>query len=174
MNARTDKARTQSRLVCRAPNHRETNVLQRAWADHLNGFAWDHAVTLTSRYPMSRVAIARAFTNKFVRRLSRRLQGPVPFFWIVEQATHGFPHLHALVSSTARLSVEEMQGLWSMGFTRIVTYDARRGAAFYTTKDIASPDRDDYGVSRRLPRRIAYVVEKRSSLASSTPRLRGP
>ena len=147
-----------ARPSARSERAGEGRALRQAWADHLTRYEWSHFVTLTSRLSMTPDHLRREFVSGYVRRLARMAQGPVPWFYVVERSA-GMPHLHALLARTDDLSLEEIRRAWKLGFTDAERYDARRGAAYYLTKEMvdaetgASPGADDYDLSRRLPPR---------------------
>jgi hypothetical protein len=123
-------------------------------AKFLDNFEWDHFVTLTTRRPITEENIARLFKDRFIRKLAFTARCPIPYFYAVEggDATGGYPHLHALISGSKGVSIEQVRRAWQAGVTDARRYEASRGAAYYVTKGIiASPDQ--YNLSRRMPPR---------------------
>jgi hypothetical protein len=64
----------------------------------------------------------------------------------------GWPHVHAFVAGTERLSVPQLQHAWRHGFTDVAVYDPALGAPYYITKQVTGPC-EHYGIWGRLPPR---------------------
>lgn len=124
--------------------------LREEWTRHLAQYEWDHYCTLTSE-PTVADRLRREFVNGFVRRLARATQGPVPWFYTLERGAAGTAHMHALIAGTHRLTLEQVQRAWRLGFAQVRRYDPARGAAYYLTKRLDTAAAD-YDVSSRLPR----------------------
>ena len=124
----------------------------RDWGAYLSQFEWDHVLHLTSETPTTPRRLVRLFLDRFVRRAAFRARRPVPYFYAVESNVSGHPHLHALVAGSAHLTVRQLAQRWEAGFSRILVYDATKGAAFYVSKSLLDGC-DDYDVSRRIPPR---------------------
>lgn len=128
---------------------------RRAWGDWLRCYQWSHVVTLTTRHPTTATQLRKQFHNAFIRRLGRLARRSVQWFFAIESGPLGDqPHVHALISGTSELTVAQIAGAWKEGITRVNAYDARRGAAFYVSKELSRIP-DDYDMSRRFPRRFA-------------------
>ena len=112
-------------------------VARRVWGDWLNQFSWDHFATLTFRHQPSSPGAIRRF-GVFVRRLEQRAQERVHWFYVLERGAAGMFHLHSLLSGTNRLHAASVADAWSWGRADASDYDARRGAAYYVTKSVAS------------------------------------
>lgn len=91
----------------------------------------------------------RDFEQRFVRRLARRAQRGIGYFYAVETAsrTAGFPHLHALLVGTSGVRSEDIRSYWPSGISKVEKYDSRHGAAYYVSKD-ALKNADHWNVSR--------------------------
>ena len=78
----------------------------------------------------------------FVRYLTKVAQGPVPYFYVIEGGVLGdHPHIHALVAGTGNLDTDRIANAWRHAAPErclVSTYDRRRGAAHYISKEIAS------------------------------------
>jgi hypothetical protein len=114
-------------------------------------------VTLTTRDAHGVTRLVREFTDVFVRKLAWASGAPVPWFYAVEGAALGHPHLHALVHIRAALTTADVAAAWGLGFTRVLRYDSARGAAYYLTKELTMHP-DGYDISRRLPPRRARAA----------------
>jgi|SRR5581483_5287079 len=110
-------------------------MLSHALGGYLRDFAWDHFATLTYRKKPLVEAVCRDFEHGWIRRLAWFTRRSVPYFYVIEPTTVGWPHIHALTAATADLSLECMERGWKSGFTRIARYRRdERGAALYVTK----------------------------------------
>ncbi len=110
---------------------------RRAWGAFLSGFLWHHFATLTFAYQPSVPVAIRRF-GVFVRRLEQRAQERVHWFYVLERGAAGMFHVHSLLSGTNRLHAASVADAWSWGRADASDYDARRGAAYYVTKSVAS------------------------------------
>lgn len=124
--------------------------LGEAWAAHLRLRKWDHIATLTTAREAKPEGLLRAFRDGFVRALASRARQGVPYFVVVEAHISGAPHLHALVSGTAALSVREVSGCWLPGLARVARFRPHLRGEAYVVKMIARPH-TIYEISRRLP-----------------------
>jgi hypothetical protein len=128
-----------------------SDQLPEAWGAFLHQFAWDHVATLTFRHSPSVDAAIREFLN-WIRRLSKRTQGAIPWFSALERGRSGWLHHHVLTAGTASLTVETMRETWWTwgGISKIEVFDPARGAAWYVSKGV--PERCAwYDVTRRRP-----------------------
>jgi hypothetical protein len=141
------------RVSSAARGHREATMPsspEQACGAWLRGFVWDHYVTLTAAGDLSPARLRREFIDVFVRRLARRAQRPICWFYVIERGGVGGPaHVHALVAGTARLTTHDIALAWKLGHTRILCYDAARGAAYYVAKRLG--EWTDYDISSRRP-----------------------
>ncbi len=142
----------------------ELRDLRKAWASWLRTFEWHHYATLTFKRPVT-CGAAAAFFRRWIRRLEQRAGRRVDWFAVVELSRAGDVHLHALVGRTGDVTPKKLGAAWSWGWTRITRYDARRGAAAYACKHLASPS-VEYDVSARLERirRLEWSEIGRSEL----------
>ena len=122
----------------------------RAWASLLRTCEWDHYVTLTIRWSVPADA-AEAYFRRWARRVEQRAQCRLDWFLVLEHSFAGHVHIHALVNNTGVLRSRELAAAWSWGWTRIVRYDRRRGAARYVSKNLDKPN-VRYEISPRLKR----------------------
>jgi hypothetical protein len=125
------------------------------WDSWLQLARWSHFVTLTTRELVSVDRLRHEFVHGFVRRLAKAAQRPLGWFYAIEM--HGDrerPHVHALLSGTEALHVDQVVRHWRAGHSRITVYDPRRGAAQYVGKTLAR-NPDCYDISRRRPPRAA-------------------
>lgn len=125
---------------------------RRAWGDWLNGFAWDHFVTLTtdSGEPFSAPALERAF-NRYVASLAP-IAAPVELSWFRAIEPNERGNVHALLAGTSGIGIRALRDakLWPHGNVHCVKYDGDRGAPHYCTKRIGKGC-DDYDISAALP-----------------------
>ncbi len=133
--------------------------LRRAWIEWLNAHKWSHFVTLTSSAPLTREALTREFTQRFIRRLAWLAGQAIPWFRVFEIGKSGEkPHVHCLLAGTELLAIERIRAPWTLGNTDARVYDATLGAAAYLTKEMSARP-DDYDISgSRLPRRDVQTV----------------
>jgi hypothetical protein len=127
--------------------------LREAWAEYLGQFAWDQFATLTARHAGPAENIVREFHHRLIRRVARAAQQPVSWFYSLERSSNHSAHLHALLWTGKRLSASEVQRSWSMGHSRVVEYDPRRGAAYYVSKELFGIS-GEFDMSIRLPPRL--------------------
>ena len=124
---------------------------RRGWGTYLRTFAWTHTLHLTSRFMTSTATMEREF-HRFRRIIARNAQGPVPFFYAVEEGVAGFPHIHGLIAGTGHLTTAQLEKRWRLGHTAVGVYDPRLVGCYYCTKDLDSEiDRYDFDF-RHLPR----------------------
>lgn len=125
-----------------------------AMAEHLSRYEWDHFVTLTTRNALAADGLMRAMKNRFLRCLARKAQKSLTWFYVVEggEPLGGHHHLHALVQGTGGLTTRAIERSWPLGFTRVVRYSQRRGAAWYVAMHLRNPAAD-WDLSRRIVRR---------------------
>jgi len=127
--------------------------LQAGWQEFLRGVAWKHTMTVTTRFPMSRVALRREIVCGLIRRLARNSQHAVDWFYAIEQTTTGHPHAHVLLAGTDILTASEIERAWKAGMTRVqaLPSDADEAAVYaiaYVLKKVGH-DPDDYDLARR-------------------------
>ena len=106
-------------------------------------------ITLTTRFPRSGDALAREFTNVFVRRLERIAQRRVLWFYSVERTHEAHLHIHGLLYGTSALRLLQIQSAWRLGITDVRVFQTARGGAQYVAKQCYSLQ--EYDISRRLP-----------------------
>lgn len=129
-----------------APDPRE------AWFDLLSAHRWDHAVTLTTRYPLSRPQLEDQIV-RYARKLARTAQHRIPWFAAFER-THdaGHWHAHLLIAGTLGIPHRKLTKAWTHGFTSVDTLQDARRAIRYAVKHLNN-DPDSYALSRRWIRR---------------------
>ncbi len=133
--------------------------VQHAWGRHLGQYLWTHWVTLTSRFgDTTPRQLQRRFRDKFIRRLARHAQRPVPWFAATERGAAGRIHVHALIY--AKLPEECVKSLWDVGRADVQQFDPDRGAAFYLAKWLHLPDDDFERIhfSRRMPPHVSRAA----------------
>ena len=125
--------------------------LRQALGEWIEGRAWDHYATLTTAKPVTRSRLFTMFRNRFVRKLEQLAQRRIDWLLVVEgDSARKHIHLHALLYSTARLRVPDIQHRWGLGRSRVEIYRPFGGAAPYMAKDLPeNPWAWDF--SRRLP-----------------------
>lgn len=129
-----------------------------AWGPWLNRFRWHHFVTLTfGGHTYANAAVIHFL--KWVRRLERRAQHAVHWFFVVELDAGGGAHVHCLVGNTHNLTTRQLSAAWHLGFTRVLRFNPRQGAAYYVSKHIGDAV-VQYDISPRLKR----VYEDRTDL----------
>jgi hypothetical protein len=143
--------------------HTENN-LPTSYGEYLDGFAWEHFVTLTSARKRTPDELLRLFVDKFVRQLASVAQRSVCWFVAVEGGDDDRrPHLHAVVWAAGRLSNQELVRAWTtstpegrrvpLGRAEVDAYDRELRGVFYLTKEL-TPVRDWYDVSKTTPPRL--------------------
>lgn len=113
----------------------------------LNGYRWDHFVTLTHRYPQSGDRDVYAW----LRRLEQRAGRAVQFAVFSERTTDGFVHHHALIHGSAGLGTAAVRQAWKSGISHVEEYDASRGASHYVCKHYGDAELVSWNVSRGMP-----------------------
>jgi hypothetical protein len=118
--------------------------LVEGWGQFLSKFPWDWFVTLTFRDPVGSFRAHRLF-GYFVRDLERAAGIPIFWFHADEIGPRGGRfHIHALIGNVAHLRrmtwVDRWDGL--AGYARILPFNAKRGAAYYTAKYVAKQNGD--------------------------------
>lgn len=126
----------------------ELRRCRQAWVSWLRTFDWHHYVTLTFRWSVP-ADMAEAYFRRWARRVEQRAQCRLDWFLILEYSCAGAVHIHALVGNTDVLRPHELAAAWHWGWTRIVRYDPRRGAASYVSKHLTKPG-FHYDISPRL------------------------
>lgn len=121
--------------------------LREAWYDLLSQHRWDHAVTLTTRYPLTRLQMGDQIV-RFARKLARTAQHRVPWFAAYERTYEGHWHAHLLVAGTLGLPHRKITRAWSHGFTSVDTLEDPCPAIRYAVKHL-DKDADSYALSRR-------------------------
>lgn len=150
-------------LKCSEGEAISTHELLRAWGDFANGLDdWDWFITITFRpeHPASTAPAKKAewqawhALDRFVEQ-GRPAVGDVRWIAALEyQKARGVPHVHALLAGVAKEAFKPAAA-WAwhqFGFTRILEYDPRRGAAAYLTKYVLK-ELGDVRVSPNLRRR---------------------
>jgi hypothetical protein len=99
----------------------------------------------------SPAALQYRFEHDFVPAIEKEVGGPVSWFWAVERApTTRTCHIHALLALPKPLPHEVLQLIWNSANSAFVSYDPRRGAAYYLTKSILS-DEVEFGIAAHMP-----------------------
>ena len=122
-----------------------------AWGQFLVRFPWDWFVTLTFRDPVVSFRAHRLF-DKFVRDLEKAAGLPVFWFRVDEIGPHGGRfHLHALIGNVAHLRRMTWVDKWNLiaGYARILPFNAKQGAAYYTAKYVAKQS-SEWGMSENM------------------------
>lgn len=128
--------------------------VRRAWGEWLDGLPWDHYTTLTFGIKSGPDFARRAF-GRWVRRLEQ--EAGLPLLWFVgfeDGRLLGRLHLHALVGNTRDLEPSYLSKVWTAGFSRIVPYKSKLGAAHYVTKYVTK-ELLDYDVSPNFASALA-------------------
>jgi hypothetical protein len=132
--------------------------LRPAWNDFLGQVEWDHIATLTTRFEYQCAALDAEFQQRFIRRLAQLAQHRINWFSVLEEHVSGYPHMHVLLVGTSDLTIKQLQGAWTAGFTRIkvlpraAAVRARyRAAIHYVTKRLVT-NSDNFDISPRLSR----------------------
>jgi hypothetical protein len=113
--------------------------LAEAWGQFLSQYPWDWFVTLTFREPVGSFRAHRLF-GYFVRDLEKAAGVPIFWFRADEIGPNGGRfHIHALVGNVENLRRMTWVDCWDRlaGWARILPFDAKRGAAYYTAKYVA-------------------------------------
>src|SRR5687767_2542120 len=121
------------------------------WAQYLDSLDWHHVVTLTTKAGLQADRLQDRIVHGYFRTLERVAQRRLDWFLVLEQSHGGqHHHAHALIAGTVDLAVDQMQGLWHLGFSRIAIFSPTGGAGGYLTKTLPEAP-DSYRFSRRLP-----------------------
>ena len=143
---------TKSKLLCSASigwsvfmDHDAMSLSARnGWQQFLEQRQWDHATTLTLRYPRSRATLVHEFVDRFYRRVAWKAQGKIGAFYVIEEGTAGYPHVHALFVGTAHLTNHEVQSSWKAGLSRILRVRSPSKVIRYILKHLQeNPDHYD-------------------------------
>lgn len=138
-----------------------------AWGEFLQGLPWDHYATLTFGIKSGPDFARRAFGG-WIRRVEQEAGVPLLWFLGFEDGRQlGRLHLHALVGNTFDVSARFMSKAWKPGFSRIVPYRPRLGAAYYVTKYVTK-ELLDYDVSPNFARALA-ARDRQFRLAGINP-----
>ena len=121
--------------------------LVEAWAGFLGDYAWNHGAHLTTRFPLSDVAIYSELRNGFIRRLARMTGRSVAWFAAKESTYEDRPHLHVLLGATASLTTKQLAWAWKAGHSRITLLHTQKQAIRYVVKEVGRYP-DNYGLSR--------------------------
>jgi hypothetical protein len=125
--------------------------LVKAWGEFLSQFSWDWFVTLTFREEVGSFRAHRLF-GYFVRDLEKAAGHPIFWFRADEIGPHGGRfHIHALIGNVAHLRRMTWVDGWDRlaGWARILPFDSKRGAAYYTAKYVAKQS-GDWEISENL------------------------
>lgn len=147
-----------------------TTDYREVFGDWLSQYAWTHWGTFTFRPYVPRLSPGLApprFTpsqagppihfahrewQRYVRRLERNLHRPIWWFRGDELGERlGRLHFHALIGGAMDYPPQVLAELWTSGFSKIVTYDPEKSAAYYVTKYVVK-GLADWDVSARLVR----------------------
>lgn len=132
----------------------ERKKVRRAWGEWLDGLPWDHYTTLTFGIKSGPDFARRAF-GRWIRRMEQ--EAGLPLLWFVgfeDGRMLGRLHLHSLVGNTRELPTSYMAKAWTPGFSRIVPYRPKHGAAHYIAKYVTK-ELLDYDVSPNFARALA-------------------
>lgn len=126
-------------------------MVREAWAEYLDRHQWDHFITLTTASQYTAATLERRITRGYLRRLERVAQRRIDWFLVLE-ATHHAPHLHAhaLVSGTKALSVATLQRHWSVGHSRVTIVRPGPELGSYLAKTLHT-NPDSWSSSRCFP-----------------------
>lgn len=135
----------------------------------LQRYPWSHFHTLTFRQ-ISSEEYARREWARWLRRVGEEARVPLFWFYGIEHGEHfGRLHLHALTGNTERLPREVLRDEWRAGFSRILEYDTRRGAAHYVAKYVTK-ELSEWDISP-LPDAAATVARFRAGSLGDVRRL---
>jgi hypothetical protein len=136
----------------------ERAELHTAWGEHVKGYNWNWVAHLTPRFPdYSADRLQREFVQGFIRRLSWRARGSVPWFAATERGAGGVMHIHALLAAK-HVSIEGVGACWKAGISDVKVYDDAGDMSFYITKTLALPNvsYERWNSSRTMPVRHAH------------------
>lgn len=125
--------------------------LAKAWGQFLSQFSWDWFVTLTFRDCVLSFRAHRLF-GYFVRDLEKAAGIPIFWFRADEIGSHGGRfHIHALIGNVAHLRRMTWMDRWNdwAGYARILPFNEKKGAAYYTAKYVTKQS-GDWDVSDNL------------------------
>ena len=123
-------------------------VLHEAWRKFLGEFEWNHACTLTTRFPYSDAALMAELRHRFIRRLSKMTQHRTAWFAAAEWTHVGRAHLHVLLGGTAALSIKQIERAWNAGHSRMTILRDSGDAVRYVVKELGRYP-DNFDLSRR-------------------------
>jgi len=148
--------------------------LAEGWGQFLSGFPWDWFVTLTFRDEVVSFRAHRLFA-RFVREIEKAAGMPIFWFRADEIGPRGGRfHIHALMGNVAQLRRMFWIDRWNeiAGYARILSFDARRGAAYYCAKYVVKQI-NDWELSDNLSAFANYqpVLPLEGGLKARTPSL---
>jgi len=116
-------------------------LMKKVWGEWLGSFQWDIFGTFTFRHPIGLKGAKKRFM-RFMKRIC-----PSAFYFFVQEpnsADRGV-HIHTLAGNTDIAAPLKVMDAWNRydGISRIVPYDAHKGASYYLAKNITS-DRVDW------------------------------
>jgi hypothetical protein len=118
--------------------------LAEGWGQFLSGFPWDWFVTLTFRDEVMSFRAHRLFA-RFVREIEKAAKMPIFWFRADEIGPRGGRfHIHALMGNVAQLRRMYWIDRWNeiAGYARILSFDSKRGAAYYCAKYVVKQIND--------------------------------
>lgn len=120
-------------------------IEQRNWRQalrwELDRYNWDYFGTGTFPDTLTETE-ARKRVEHYFRELEKRLQSPLPRFWVLEPHQHReTPHLHFLLAESKQIDEDVEELLWkywrkvsSQGRFQSREYDSSRGGVGYMVK----------------------------------------
>jgi hypothetical protein len=146
-------------MLTEIPPAPDAASLRRAWGDHINRYAWDVVLTLSSATCASRDRIHREL-RRFFHRLERAGKAPVWWFYALERGAGGMLHAHVLAASPAPVFTA-LRNHWRLGNVTVKRFDRQLGGAYYVVKEFGSGVLDDYMMSSDMPPNVDPLVSSR-------------
>jgi hypothetical protein len=78
-------------------------------------------------------------------------QRRVRWFYAIEAVESGQPHMHALLSGTHIVTIDQIKKCWQLGISDMRRDDPTRKGTLFVTKEIGTRDWDWFDHSKRLP-----------------------
>jgi len=133
--------------------------LRQGWADFLRQFEWDHVGTFTFAFTKCSAGLATRRFEHWANGLCRVTQGAVHWAAFPEPTHESLYHLHALISGTTRLSVEQMEKRWhyrNSVHVKIERYREPGGFEHYASK-LTSARHSEVALSKTLRSRAGHA-----------------
>jgi hypothetical protein len=122
------------------------------------GLSFDHFVTLTVKGNRSPIALARVFTDVFIRALERpHLAGRrIDYIGACETSLDGQVHIHCVLHGTSALSCSRIAHAWPAGIATVERFNPQLDGVAYALADVFDPDDDRIQLLLRDLRRQAH------------------